>query len=114
MLLHVTHVHTAESCPGADPERMEMIGRGFAAMEDVARASDVRVIAGGYAFAQHSAFFLIDAPTALAAQTFFEGIFPGVPATVHMTPVMDLAEAKQTIAARVAAGAQRLAAARWM
>ncbi len=98
MLLHVTHTHTAESCPGPHPDRMKVLSGGFGKLEEAGRANNVKVVSVAYAFQEHTGFFIIDAPSTRAAQTFFGVIFPGMLATVRMTPVVDLAEAKQIIA----------------
>lgn len=98
MLLHVTHTHTPESCPGPHVERMRAFNEGFSRLEEIAESNGVKVVSVTYAFPAHTGFFVIDAPTARAAQNFFGGIFPGVPANVQMTPVVDLAEAMQVIA----------------
>ncbi|MBI2912597.1 MAG: hypothetical protein HYY03_01605 [Chloroflexi bacterium] len=98
MLLHVTHTHTAESCPGPHPDRMKTLNAGFSKLEEAARTNDVKVLSVAYAFPEHTGFFVVDAPSTRAAQNFFGAVFPGMLATVHMTPVMDLAEAKQVMA----------------
>lgn len=98
MLLHVTHTHTPESCPGPHPDRMKVLNEGFSKLEEAARANNVKVVSAAYAFLEHTGFFVVDAPTTRAAQSFFGAIFPGMLANVRMTPVVDLAEAKQVIA----------------
>ena len=98
MLLHATHTHSPESCPGPHVDRMKVLNGGFSKLEEAAKANGVKVLAGAYAFQEHTGFFLIDAPSTRAAQTFFGAIFPGMLASVHMVPVVDLAEAKEIIA----------------
>ncbi len=98
MLLHVTHTHTPETCPGPHPDRMKVLNGGFSKLEDAAKANNVKVLSVAYAFQEHTGFFVIDAPSTRAAQSFFGAIFPGMLANVRMTPVVDLQEAKQVIA----------------
>ena len=98
MLLHVTHTHSADTCPGPHPDRMKVLNEGFSKLEAAAQANNVKVLSVAYTFPEHTGFFVVDAPSTRAAQTFFGAIFPGMLANVRMTPVVDLAEAKQIIA----------------
>ena len=98
MLLHVTHTHTAESCPGPHADRIKALNEGMSKLEAIAGQNNVKVVSATFAFQEHVFFLVIDAPTTRAAQTFLGAAFPGMLATVHMTPVMDLAEGKQVVA----------------
>ena len=77
---------------------MKVLNKGFSKLEEAAKANSVKVLSVAYAFQEHTGFFVIDAPSTRAAQTFFGAIFPGMLATVRMAPVVDLAEAKEIIA----------------
>jgi hypothetical protein len=77
---------------------MRTFNAGFSKLEEMAESNGVKLVSFAFAFPEHVAFLLIDAPSVRAAQSFLGAAFPGIPSTVRLTPVVDLAEAKEVVA----------------
>ncbi len=87
MLFHITHVHSAESCPAHEPSRVRET---FGAMFEGAAEAGVSVKSATLDAAGHAFFLVVEADSSQALQDF---LFPVLPVGVADTrPVTDALE----------------------
>ena len=84
MLFHITHVHTPETCPGKDPEKVrDTFGKMLTNAEEIG-VKMVGVWADG---PSHTIFMVIETDT---AEKIFDFILPGLTiGTAEVKPVQD-------------------------
>ncbi len=87
MLFMLTMTHTAESCPGNNPEKMPEAVEAMDRMESLAKELNIKIHFQVIATLEHATYALVEADSAGALSRFF-GDVP-FPQTSRIVPVED-------------------------
>jgi muconolactone delta-isomerase len=102
MLFHVTMTHTADDCPGYNPDKMKDMVAASEKMEGLAKQWNVKVLFYVNGFPEHVAFALLEADSPLAVTQFVHGI--PFKQDFKVTPVMHVQEVMAMMKAAMAQG----------
>lgn len=84
MLFHITHVHTPETCPAHDPEKVRAtFGKILASAEEIG----VKLVGAWVNGPAHTSYFVVETD---AVEKLFDLFFPALGiATAEVSPVED-------------------------